>query len=104
MEWFQDIHNRRVRLSSERLEHMEGDHPEMAGQVGKIKETLLSPDIIVESKTDSEVELFYKLYLSTPVTRKHLCIVVKRLKEDVFIITAYFTDRIKRGSLLWEKK
>ena len=35
----------------------------------------------------------------TPVTEKYLCVVVK-----VFIITAYFTDKIKRGEILWKRK
>ena len=54
--------------------------------------------------TDANVELIYKLYTSTPVTRKFLCIVVKVLPEDNFIITAYYTDTVKKGVSLWEKK
>jgi hypothetical protein len=49
-------------------------------------------------------ELFYRHYCITPVTDKHLCVVVKSILEDLFIITAYFTDSIKRGEMLWEKK
>jgi len=56
------------------------------------------------SRKDSEVELFYRHYDTTPVTEKYLCIVVKILVSDLFIITAYFTDTIKRGKILWEKK
>jgi len=104
MKWFEDIHNRRVRLTNERRNHIEIDHPEMNRQIGKIKETLSNPDIIVRSRTDSEVELFYRHYESTPVTKKCLCVVVKVLINDMFIITAYFTDTIKGGDVLWEKK
>ena len=71
---------------------METNHPEMSGQIGKIENTLSSPDIIVRSKIDPEVELFYKHYRATPVTDKYLCVVVKVLTQDLFIITAYFTD------------
>jgi hypothetical protein len=41
---------------------------------------------------------------TTPVTEKYLCVVVKVLAGDLFIITAYFTDTIKKGIILWKKK
>jgi hypothetical protein len=104
MQWFKDIQNRLIRLTDERKEHIETDHPEMSGQIEKIKDTLSNPDIIIKSRTDSEVELFYRHYSITPVTEKYLCIVVKVSIDDLFIITAYFTDTIKRGDILWKKK
>jgi len=72
MKWFRDIHNRQIRLTEERQAHIEGDHPEMSGQIEKIKETLAKPDIIVRSRTDPGVELFYRHYDVTPVTEKYL--------------------------------
>ncbi len=76
----------------------------MKGQVPKIVETLTDPDRVIRSKTDSQVELFFKQYLSTPVTTKFLCVVVKVLTDDSFIITAYFTDKVKKGDIIWEKQ
>jgi len=76
----------------------------MSGQIGKIQEALINPDVIVKSRTDPDVELFYRHYDATPVTEKYLCVVVKILVSDLFIITAYFTDTIKRGKIVWEKK
>ena len=104
MQWFEDVYKRQIRLTDERQEHIESDHPEMSNQIAKVKGTLLNPDIIVRSKTDPEAELFYRHYSKTPVTKKYLCVVVKSSIEDLFIITAYFTDSIKRGEILWEKK
>ena len=92
MQWFEDVHNRRVRLTDERREHIEGDHPEMRDQVAKVQETLLSPDVVVRPRTDPEVELFYRHYSITPVTEKYLCVVVKSMTDDPLIITLYFTD------------
>jgi len=100
---FQDIRHRVIRLTDERLQHLETDHPEMAGQLSRIAETLADPDRIVHSRTDATVELFYKWYASTPVTAKFLCVVVKALPDDPFMITAYHTDAVKRGEVLWEK-
>jgi len=62
MKWFKDIHNRQIRLSSERQNHIEIDHPEMSGQSDKIQDTLALPDIIIKSRTDPDVELFYQHY------------------------------------------
>jgi len=104
MKRFTDIHQRQVRFEDERHEHIQSEHPEMFGQVGRIEETLLEPDIVIRSRTDSEVELFYRHYSKTPVTEKFLCVVVKALENDFFIITAFFTDTQKRGEILWKKK
>ncbi len=96
MKWLIDIHGRKIRLTDERLAHMENDHPEMIGQAVKITETLLQPDIIVKSRSDSEVELFYRYYLTTPVTEKYMCIVVKNRMADIFVITHILRIPLKR--------
>ncbi len=64
----------------------------------------MNPDVIVRSRTDPDVELFYRYYDVTPVTEKYLCVVVKVLAEGAFIITAYFTDTIKKGETLWKRR
>lgn len=64
MVYFSDIHNRQIRLTDERQKHIEADHPEMSDQINKVADTLQFPDIIVRSKVDLEVELFYKHYTS----------------------------------------
>lgn len=104
MKWYKDFNSRQIRFTDERQEHIETEHPEMSDQIDKIKRTLLKPDIVVKSRTDPEVELFFKHYDSTPVTKKYMCVTVKVKKNDLFIITAYFTDTIKRGDILWKKK
>ena len=100
----QDLWNRTIRLTDERLSHLETDHPEMRAQETKIVETLSDPDRIIRSTTDQQVEMFYKHYSSTPVTTKFLCIVLKILLDDNFIITSYFTNTVKKGEVIWEKK
>lgn len=104
MKWFKDIRNRQIRLTDERQKHIEEDHPEMHAQVDKIQETLSAPDTIIRSKTNPEVELFYRHYSTSPVSEKYLCIVVKVSVHDLFIITAYFTDTIKKGEVLYGKE
>jgi len=101
---FKDYKNRSIRFTDERLTHIENDHPEMIGQNDKITETILNPDIVIVSKTDKNVEMFYKLFPKTPVTQKYLCVLVKNNNNDYFIITAYFTDTAKKGEILWQNK
>jgi len=51
--------------------------------------------------TDETVLLSYRYYTGTPIGDKWLCIVVKYLENDAFVLTAYFTDKIKKGEKLW---
>ena len=104
MQLLKDLRNRSIRLTAERRLHLATAHPEMIDQILRVAETLAHPDTIVRSRTDAMVELFYKHYPSTPVTDKFLCAVVKALPDDPFMITAYYTDTVKRGAVLWEKK
>jgi len=34
---------------------------------------------------------------------KYLCVVVKYSKANIFVVTAYFADRIKKGEVIWKK-
>ena len=68
-----------------------------------IKETLCKPDKIMKSNHAENVWLYYKHYQTTPVSEKYLCVIVKILNKEGFIITSFFTDRIKKGEKIWEK-
>lgn len=101
---FSDIRDRKVRFTDERLHHIQNDHPEMAGQIERVIETLRNPHTIVRSKTDNDVELFYRQYPTTPVSNKYMCVVLKAKFNDISIITAYFTDTVKKGEVLWPSR
>ena len=73
----------------------------MLNQESKIKETLSSPELLKRSVSDENIVIYYKHYPTTPVTSKYLAVVVK--VKETFIISAYFTDRVKKGELLWGK-
>jgi hypothetical protein len=75
----------------------------MYGQLERIKETLTSPDIIKESNHDNSVWLYYRFYAITPVTEKYILVAAKLLNINGFIITAFYTDRIKKGATILEK-
>jgi hypothetical protein len=56
---------------------------------------------VVESLSDAQARLYYRFYVGTRVGDKHLCVVVKVLQEDAFVVTAYLTDKVKKGKVLW---
>ncbi|MEA2075387.1 MAG: hypothetical protein U9O85_06600 [Euryarchaeota archaeon] len=57
---FKDIFGREIRLSSEVWDHILKTHPELKGELERIKETLMGPEIIKRSVYASTVMLFYK--------------------------------------------
>ena len=89
-----------IRVTQERLEHVL-EHPEMAGEQGRMIQTLVEPDQVIQSLSDPDVRLYHRFYGTSRVGAKHLCVVVKWRAEDAFLVTAYFTDRPKRGRVLW---
>jgi len=98
-----DFEGRQIRLTDERLEHIL-DHPEMRGLPPSIEETLAYPQKVVRSMSDTSAWLYYRYYLGTVVKDKYLCVIVKLEKSDAFVLTAYLTDRIKQGEILWPKR
>lgn len=97
-----DHEGRPIRLTEERLSHILA-HPEMVGMEDAIAEGLTSPERVIESPSDSAVRLYYRRFPATRVGDKFLCVVVKIQTGDAFVITAYLTDRMRRGRVLWER-
>jgi hypothetical protein len=95
-----DYEDRAIRLTDERWAHIL-DHPEMVEQRQRLAETLAEPDIVIATVADETVLAYHRLYERTPVTRKYLVVVVKMASDDAFILTAYFANRLKRGSIVW---
>jgi hypothetical protein len=95
-----DYQNRQVRLTEERLAHIL-THPEMVDMESQIADTLKNPQLVRKSRSDDSAELFYRFYTQLAIGDKWLCIVVKYLPDDAFIVTAYFTDKPKKGDDLW---
>ncbi len=74
----------------------------MIGQLERIQQTLGEPDIVKVSKYDPNVLLYYRLYDSTPITKKYLVVIAKVAEIDAFILSAFFTDKIKEGETRWQ--
>ncbi len=103
MKILRDYRGRNIRLTEERLKHIL-EHPEMKGMARHIKETLLEPQRVIQSISDKDANLYYRFYIGTKVGDKYLCVVVKMIKQDAFVLTAYLTDSIKRGDIIWLRK
>ncbi|MCX6937000.1 MAG: DUF4258 domain-containing protein [Verrucomicrobia bacterium] len=100
MKTIQDCFGHTVRLTDERLAHIL-EHPEMREMEAEIERVLTTPQTVRRSRSDDTVRLFYEFYAETIVGGKWLCVVVKYLNDDAFIVTAYLTDKPKTGDTLW---
>ncbi len=92
-----------VRITDERLKHINNNHPEMVTEINKIVETIKNPDYIL--KGDFGELLAIKYYTRTPVSEgKYLIVVYKEIsKIDGFLITAYFSrKKSKRRKIIWK--
>ncbi|WP_421656693.1 hypothetical protein [Leptothermofonsia sp. ETS-13] len=98
-----DYQNREVRLTEEWLAHIL-DHPEMVGMEAQTADTLKQPKLVHQSRSDESVALLYQFYTQTAIGYRWLCVVVKYLPDDAFVVTAYFTDKSKRGETLWQSE
>jgi hypothetical protein len=62
-----------------------------------LEETLRNPELVIRSRSDPTATLCYRYYLRTLVGGKWLCVV------EAFVLTAYLTDKPKKGEVLWRK-
>jgi hypothetical protein len=103
MKTLKDCLGNSVRLTGERLAHIL-EHPEMKGMGPEIERVLRQPQLVRRSRTDAAVRLFYEFYARIIVGGKWLCVVVKYLENDAFVVTAYLADKPKAGEDLWPTK
>ena len=87
----EDKSGRKIHLSSERWNHIQ-KHPGMSNQLEQIKETLENPNIIQDFEYDSNVKFYFRYFKEK---KEYLFISVKYLNGDGFIITSFYTDKIK---------
>ncbi|MBI5823739.1 MAG: DUF4258 domain-containing protein [Chloroflexi bacterium] len=74
-------------------------HPVMAGREDDVRSALENPDEIRQSKSDTDVYLFYKAERE----KRWICAVSRQTGEAGFLITTYPTDAIKEGVQIWHK-
>jgi hypothetical protein len=90
--------NIRVRTTTEYWQYLiDTKHPIMHNKDELVKKILSEPDEIRQSRIDKEAFLYYGKF------DKLYCVVVKHLGNEGFLITAYPTDRVKEGEVIWQK-
>jgi hypothetical protein len=88
-----------VRTSEGYWQRLIGKHPDLEELGELVTLTLASPDEIRRSSGDAGVLLFYRQRRE----KRWVVAVARRLNGDGFLITAYQTDGIKEGEMLWLK-
>ncbi|MBI3582471.1 MAG: DUF4258 domain-containing protein [Nitrospinae bacterium] len=73
-------------------------HPEIDGKESEVKNCLSEPFEIRRSSEDPNVYLYYSSY-----QKYFICVVARHLNGEGFIITAYLTDKIKEGEIVWKR-
>ena len=89
----------RVRTSEEYWQKLLVKHPDIAELEAEVIQALTNPDEIRQSSRDPNIVLFYL----TLKEKRWVVAVVRRLNGDGFLITAYQTDAIKEGDLIWHR-
>ena len=98
-----DYQGRPVRLTAERWRHIL-DHPELSDMEAAIELAVREPQMVVRSRTDPSTWLYYRHEPKTVVGGKWLCVVIKYMDADAFVLTAYLTDRPKKGDVVWRSE
>lgn len=90
----------RVSLSRDRWRQIvRFKHPALAGHEKGVRRCLREPLVVRASVKDADVHLYYG-----KADRRYLCVVTAPADtDDRFVVTAYFTKKIKAGSKLWKK-
>ncbi|OGG50052.1 MAG: hypothetical protein A3F84_24500 [Candidatus Handelsmanbacteria bacterium RIFCSPLOWO2_12_FULL_64_10] len=86
-----------VRTSQRYWQGIVAKHPDLTDRLEEVKQALISPMEVHRSSRDAGVLLFY-------AENEHWVVaVVRRLNGDGFLVTAYRTDSIKEGEIIWPK-
>ena len=88
-----------VRTSKEYWQKVILKHPDVAELLDYVQAALRNPDQIRRSSRDPNLLLFYLIHRE----KRWVVVVARKLNGDGFLITAYQTDSIKEGEMLWHK-
>ncbi|MBS3050910.1 MAG: hypothetical protein J4400_02065 [Candidatus Aenigmarchaeota archaeon] len=101
MHYFKDKFGRAIRLTDERLQHIETDHPELLKPKDKIEETLLFPSSVIKSLDDEYTWLYYR-QAEIEKQKSFLLVIVKISNGEGFVITAFYVKNMQKGDIVWK--
>ena len=88
----EDRNGKLIRLTTEQWAHINKEHPDVSNWQ-ELRDVLIRPTAIVSSDRDPvKVKWFYRL---NKKEKLYLFVSVKYLNGEGFIITAYYTRKIK---------
>ena len=92
-----DFEGRTVFLTEEAWDHIiSPPHDYMESVADVAFATLRAPDEVRRPNTRPEnVRLYYRWITGTPVGDRWVCVVVKYLQDEAYLLTTYATNRIK---------
>jgi hypothetical protein len=99
--------NEVVHLTSERIDHIRGGHPEFRAMevevmIEAIRITIEEPSIIVKSRKDPDGVVFAK-WEPRIYGGKYVVVAVITSPEQNWIITAFIARAIPKGLILWTR-
>lgn len=98
------VHGHTIRLTVQQWAHITESHDYMAGNMGKVVETIAEPSRVIQGQRGESLAL--RDYEHTNISRKTM-VVVYRDEPSGFVITAYFTskpEKTERNKLrIWPK-
>ncbi len=89
-----------IRLMEERWLHIVENHDDLAGYYDEVLNVVEDPDFVIKGYRGALIAL-------KKMENRFLAVIYKELsKEDGFVITAYFTSKIKleKEEIVWQKK
>ena len=89
-----DKTGRKIHLSKKQWTHIRKKHPEVE-DIETIKQTIEKYDKITNYGFDSSVHYYYKFFKHKQPPNQYLCIAIKYLNGEAYIITEYYTKNIK---------
>ncbi|MDW7679396.1 MAG: hypothetical protein SCK70_02460 [bacterium] len=94
------LNNIPIRLTDERWRHIVENHEDIAGYYDAVLQTVEDADYVIKGYGEALIAL------QEIKRNKFLAVVYKEFDDDGFIITAYFTSKLKleREEILWKKK
>ncbi len=94
------VNNVAIRLTDERWTHIVENHDDMAGYYDAVLQTMEDADYVIKGYGGASIAI------QEVKRNKLLAVVYKEFDDDGFLITAYFTRKIKleKEEILWKKK
>jgi len=98
MDTFLNYKEEKCYLTEEQQKHITNRHPDVNLEL--ISKCLLSPLEVRKSSSKTVSHLYY----ITKIKNKFFCVVLKICADGNFIATAYTTNKIKAGQIIYQEE